>query len=246
MKKISSIIVMMSCIGCFTTKQAPPISYQTFTFDYSTKESAQPGSANMVLALFNPNYANQFTYGGTELFKRFQNALGSDIQELIIARGFSMKGPYTSFDEMIYDDKKRTDVAIQIDIIPEFTAVEGGWQLHVSLLGPSYNTYTYAGQASLVGKINLTGIEPLTNQKIWSKSVSIPNVENIAIQTSGRYSHTLNANQILQDPSVYNAVGKALQMQYAGIMDKIGAHFNQEEFASLKSQIKELKSKKGF
>lgn len=240
------LLCTMMLFGCFPTKQIAPTATQTFSFDYAPKETAKPGSAGMIISFISPNYAHEFAFGGTELFKRFREAMGNDIEELIIAKGFNMKGPYTSFDEMIYDDKKRTDIAIGIEIAPSFTAVEGHWQQHISILGPAYNSYTYSGKASLIGKINLTGIEPLTNQKIWSKSVSIPNVENIQVETSAKYSSPLNGNQVLQDPSVYNAIGKALQQQYAGIMDKISAHFNVEEFSSLKSQIKELKSRKGY
>lgn len=97
-----------------------------------------------------------------------------------------------------------------------------------------------------MGKINLSGVEPLTNEKIWTKSVNIPNVENINIETSNKYNRMLTAVELVNDPGVYNAIGKALRQQYAGIMDKIAAHFNADEFATLKGQIKELKSKKGF
>lgn len=230
-------------MGCTAPKQLSTAK-QTFTFEFSPKQSNAPGSAGMSLAFVKPYYAFSFTSGGTELFKRFRSALGNDIEELIIAKGFNMKGPYTAMDEMIYDDKKGIDVAIQIEIVPEFTAVQGRWKSHYVPLGGI--SYSYSGKASLVGKINLTGIEPLTNQKIWSKSVSIPNVENIDIQTSSKYSEPLQGDQIIEDAGVYNALGKALENQYQGIMEKISAHFSPSEFGALKSQIGELKAKKGF
>lgn len=202
----------------------------------------------MVLAFVSPSpyYADDFTSRSGELFKSFQQALRSDIEELIVAKGFSLKGPYVSHDEMIFEDKKRADVLIQIEIAPRFTAQAGGWKTNISILGPAYNSYTYSGTASLVGKINLSGVEPLTNEKIWSKSVLIPNVENIQIETSAKYNRVLNNLELLNDPGVYNQVGKALMTQYAGIMDKIVSHFSKEEFNALKSQIQELKAKKGY
>ena len=232
-------------------KVADPVaSKQTFTFDYTPKEGNKPGSASMVLAFMRPYYAASFTLYRNELFQSFGKGLASDIEELIIAKGFTLKGPYQGYDEMVFDDKKSTEMVISIEINPEFTAAEGEWTPHQHLnllsMAPSYNTYSYAGKVSLVGKINLSGVEPLTNEKIWSKSVSIPNVENIQIVTSGTYESPVNSQELMNDPSVYNAVGKALQAQYNGIMDKVSAHFSVEEFNTLKSQIKELKSKKGF
>ena len=233
--------------GCFPPpQQTTPASKKTFNFDYATKETAKPGSASMALALVQPYYAPAFTDGSGELFKAFQQAMAKDVEEMIIAKGFTLKGPYQSHDEMVFEDKKRTDVLIQIEIAPQFTAFEGGWKTFTSIMGSAYTTYRYMAKASLVGKINLSGVEPLTNEKIWSKSVLIPSIENIALESSYRYTSTVPWTELRNDPGIYNALGDALQAQYSGIMEKVAVHFNVEEFASLKNQIKELKAKKGY
>lgn len=231
--------------ACFAPQQATPTK-QTYTFDYSNTATARLGSAGFVVGLVKPVYPATFLASGTELFQNFRKGVGADIEEVLIGQGYSLKGPYDALDEMIFEDKKRVDMLITIEIAPSFTAVQGGWKSHFNpLFGGSY-TYSYAGKASLVGKITLTGVEPLTNEKIWVKSVSIPNVEDIDIATVNRYNRQLNDIEILHDPGVYNAIGKALQKQYLGMMEKIIVQTNVEEFNSLKPQIKELKSKKGF
>lgn len=247
MKKSISLFFLLVClIGCFTPQQTTaPETKQTYTFDYTPTDAVKLGSNGFVVGLVKPFYATVFVSGNTELFKNFKKAIGDDVEELVIAKGFSLKGPYETRDEMIFEDKKRTDMLIQVEMTPAFTAVEGQWKSSYIPLVNVY-TYTYSGKASLVGKITLTGIEPLTNEKIWVKSVSIPNIENILIATSKKYDRPLDEIAILNDPGVYNALGKALQQQYKGIMEKVNAHFNSEEFASLKTQIKELKTKKGF
>ena len=247
-KLITGLGILLSSffLSCSTLKQVPTVNKQTYTFDYSPKQTNKAGSSDMVLAFVRPSYAQGFASGATELFKNFKSSLGNDLEELIIGKGFSLKGPYQAFDEMVFDDKKRTDMAIVIEIAPSFASKEGGWKTHLSILGSSYTSYSYSGKVSLIGKINLTGIEPLTNEKIWSKSVLIPNVENIQVESSNSYTSTLSFTELMDDPGVYNAIGKALQEQYEGILSKIEAHFSPEEFNSLKSQIKELKSKKGF
>jgi hypothetical protein len=244
--------IFTTLISCSIPKQAttPTVSKQTFTFDYAPKESAKLGSASMVLAFIKPEYATNFTLSSNELFGRFKTGLTGDIEELIISKGFTLKGPYESRDEMVFEDKKQIEMAISIEINPAFSSAVGEWKsrYHMNLLnaGNSYYSYSYSGKVSLTGKINVSGIEPLTNEKIWSKSVSIPNIENIQITTQNEYLSKQSESQLIEDPAVYNAIGRALQTQYAGIMDKIAVHFNVEELASLKSQIKELKSKKGF
>lgn len=252
-KYVPVIFIILFAVSCSAPKQmASAVSKQTFAFDYTPKESARSGSASMVLAFIKPGYASNFVYSGNELFRRFKTGLSGDIEELIIAKGFTLKGPYEGRDEMVFDDKKRIDIAINIEISPAFSSVQGEWSskyhANISLLKGSspYYTYAYTGKVSLTGKINISGFEPLTNEKIWAKSVSIPNVENIPIVTQDNYTTRLTDAQIMEDPLVYNAVGKALTAQYDGIMDKISAHFSVDELKSLQAQIKELKSKKGF
>jgi hypothetical protein len=252
MHRIIFVLMLFLCAGCGVSKQAtaPAIVKQTYTFDYTPKEASKLGSASMVLAFIKPGYATGFGYASNELFQRFKAGLTGDIEELIIGKGFTLKGPYEGRDEMVFEDKKRIDMAIMIEIDPAFTGADGEWKskYHMNLLstGNSYYTYSYSGKVSLTGKINISGIEPLTGEKIWSKSVSIPNIENIAITTQNSYLSRQSEAELLNDPAVYNALGTALKTQYAGIMDKFSAHLNVEELASLKSQIKELKSKKGF
>lgn len=237
-------LVTILSSGCFAPQQTVQTK-QTYTFEFTPTASVKSGSAGFVVGLVRPMYPVTFHSSRTELFQNLRKSLGADIEELIIANGFSLKGPYDALDEMIFEDKKRTEMLIQIEIAPAFTAVQGEWRNNYNpLLGT--NSYSYSGKASLIGKITLTGMEPLTNEKIWVKSVSIPNIENIPIATTTRYSRPLNEIEILEDPGVYNAIGNALQSQYKGIMEKVAIHFNIEEFNSLKSQIKELKSRKGY
>lgn len=252
MQKTTFFLALL-LISCGTTKQVstiPKETKQSFIFDYTPKESAKLGSASMVLAFIRPQYAADFSLSSNELLQNFRKGLSGDIEELIISKGFTLKGPYTARDEMVFEDKKRVEMDIEIDIAPTFSYVQGDWtdHYHSNLLSPSssYYTFTFNGVSRLNCKINVSGIEPLTGEKIWSKSVSIPDVD-INIITQNAYYRKLNLAELLtEDPSVYNAIGKALQTQYNGILDKIAAHFNVEEFTSLKNQIRELKSKKGF
>lgn len=173
--------------------------------------------------------------------------MADDVEELIIDKGFTIKSdePFESLDDMIFDDKKNTDMAIKIELNPEFDAANGSWNIKIDF-NPSTN-YTYTGTVSLIGKITLTGIEPLSGQKIWTKSVTIPEIRNIPIRSERAYPSSMhNEQSLFNDPGIYNAIGAAFSKQYQSVMERIAAHFSPEEFKSLKGQIKELKSKKGF
>jgi hypothetical protein len=240
--------VVISCGSAKNASNAP--AKHTFNFDYKTPAIARTGSANILVNLVRPFYARNFTNSSSELFTGFRQFMGKDIEELLIDKGFRVKGPYDSFDDMVFEDRKDADIAIEIEIVPEFTARQGAWKKHQAITfnaayqAPIY--YSYNGTVSLIGKINITGYEPLSREKIWVKSVPIPAIENINITTHNRLLGNNLSNEFYNDPNVYNSLGKALLEQYEGTFKKIDVQLDPREFETLKVQIKELKAKKGY
>jgi hypothetical protein len=187
--------------------------------------------------------------GRSDLFANFSQFTGNDIEELLIDKGFRVKGPYDSFDDMVFEDRKDADIAIDVEIVPQFTARDGSWHSYTNKFSFQAPTtyYYYDGTVSLIGKINITGYEPLSKEKIWVKSVPIPPITNINITTSSKKLSAANlSNDFYNDPAVYNALGKALLEQYAATFRKIDVQLDPREFETLKTQIKELKKKKGY
>jgi len=245
----------MLCISTWlqTCSSAKPVAAkQTFTYDYKTPHTEKPGSANVLVTLVRTHYATDFVrqYGESDVFVNFRKFIGDDIEELLIDKGYRIKNTYPSFDNMTYDEKKDVDVALEIEIVPTFTAAEGGWKTYTpfqfSPSGNATHTYGYSGTVSLIGKINLIGIEPMSHEKIWLKSIDIPSISNIQIATSHQLNHPSVDMYFLNDPNVYNALGAALQQQYHGILQQIDTYLDPREFADLKGQIKELKVKKVY
>jgi hypothetical protein len=213
-------------------------------FDYSPKSSNPPNSADFLLAMVKPRYAVDFAAGtgSTPVFSNFKKSLGGDIEELIIARGFRLKGPYDSRDEMLFSDKENSHMILELSIDPQLKPL-GQWKSHGYA---AINGYSYSGSLSIQGKINMVGIEPLTGEKIWIKSVEIVPVNNVNIQTQKYTTSNITDEQLMQDPGVSGPVGVALSETYANILGKIEAHLDPREFTSLKPQIRELKKKKGY
>jgi hypothetical protein len=254
MKLIILLFTALYIMGCSASKQVVA-SKQTFTYDYKSPNTAQPGSANTLITLIRPYYAVSFaqTYGDADVFTNFQKFIGDDIQELLIDKGYRIKSTHPTFDNMTYDEKKEVDVALEIEIVPSFAAAQGGWKAfkHIPFWSTKngtsiYYTYQYNGTVSLIGKINLYGLEPLSHEKIWIKSVPIPSITNIKINTSNTLTQNAVNLEFLNDPNVYNALGIALQNEYQSILSQIDTYLDPREFQDLKDQIKELKSKKVY
>jgi len=238
--------------GSAAQKHVAAAPKQTFTFDYKTKSPVAPGSANITLSLVRIRFADRISrFNSADIFTAFQRDFEKDLEELLVDKGFRIRGPYSLYDEMVFEDKKESDVGIEVEIEPRFTAAEGGWKAYqpFQLSSTRQTLYYYEGTVSLTGKINLTGYEPLSHERIWVKSVEMPSITNINVSTAIRdFTQPVNGDDplFLNDANVYNALGNALQQQYQGILAKVDAYFDPREFTSLRPQIKELKSKKGY
>jgi len=224
---------------------------QTFTFDYKSPSSGKPNAAGIVVGLVKPKYAARFEYSGSDIFVNFRDAFENDLKELIIDKGFTIQNVYPEFANLTYQDKLRADIALDIEIDPRFSTPNGdGWKTYTpfqfSASGNVRHEYGFVGSVSLIGKINITGREPLSHETIWVKSIEIPTIGSVDISTYYRYNEPVFNANFYNDPNVYNSLGAALQKQYAAIFQQLDSYLDPREFTDLKPQIKELKSKKVY
>lgn len=94
-------------------------------------------------------------------------AMGGSFTELFSQRGFKIKGPYTSFDEMTYGDKRDiflvTHSKLQINVVQKSTGSEcspGG-------------VCTDEGELQVSGDLNLQLLEPMTQQSVMTRRISL-------------------------------------------------------------------------
>ena len=243
-RTLASFIIIVLAVVTYiaSTSNAVPVeTTKVFTFDYTPKSFAKAGSANFLLAFTTPKFkhTNYNFLGGLDLYSKIQTSFQADMEEMLIAKGFNIKGMYATYDEMVFNDKKDVQLLFSVEIIPSITNISGGW---VKGQNSSNQTiWAYSGVITLGGKITISGVEPLTNEKVFVKSVTIPNVEYIQLDSKGYYVDMMNAAKTL-----YNPMGEAYSNIYTNMIDKINAQFDPQEMHTLKGQIKELKAKKGY
>jgi hypothetical protein len=232
-------------LGSATTKSIPKMS---FLFDHAPKGASAPGSAGISLGLIKPYYADEYkSYSSVDLFNRYQEGLSGDVQELLLAKGFTMKEPYDNLADMTYTDKKTTQLILEIRILPkidtkDLRSVESGL-LASALTGDNRKAYRFQGVISLGGRIELTAYEPMTREKLWAKSAELPPQNNIEVKTEHAY-YSATVLGLMEEPSFYNPIGQAMQKSYETVLNKMENYIDVDEFKALLPQIKELKNRK--
>lgn len=156
------------------TPSIPLVERETIVFEYVPIEMAVPGSAEVTFAVVDTqvNIGN-FTAGtGGSLFNDFASSMTKDFMEILTARGFGVRGPFNTYDEMTFPDKKDSDLilTVKFEINPDVSRVP----LWIDSDGAGFSLNPFVETVvSVKGRIDLILSESLTNEKMWTKSVPI-------------------------------------------------------------------------
>ncbi|MEL6847222.1 MAG: HpaA family protein [Bacteroidota bacterium] len=235
--------LLFGSIGAGSTK--PLVSP---VFNYSPPEAPGTGSANFTMALVSPSYKNLDEVG--EPFNSFQKSLEAEIMEVMTAKGYSVRGPFESRDEMLYSDKENSQLALIIEVEPEIQKATGSWT-KVKMADNRMGYRFSRGTLNIYGKINLTALEPISGEKMWAKSVNIPKQTTEEFTSSRVFVGSSLASDLqaiaalaaANDANVANPITKALEKSFEDIMTKIWNHLDPTEFKRMVPKIKELKAK---
>lgn len=112
---VFSFLSIISSIGFATaaSTQKDEARYMA-NFNYTPDTQAAPGSAGVTFTVANAAY--QAAVKDTKpwfMYQQFENlhkAVPEDLTKLLAAKGFSVRGPFDSYDLIPYPDKKAIDL----------------------------------------------------------------------------------------------------------------------------------------
>lgn len=235
-------VISIGCATMPTPKQpAQEVAKYVANFDYTPSTQAVPGSAGVTFAVkdvaYQANAKDTPPWFMHPQLANFNDAIERDLSELLTAKGFSVRGPFDSYDLISFQDKK----AIDLYLVPTFELL---FTLRDSKLQRKFRTssdYDATGTIEVNGKITLELREIVTRELMWAKSIPY----------KFEFSYSLLVeNLVTARPfdfsGVMNDVAKELEKQYPELMATIFKLIDPEEMRIIKKQCQELKSKKGY
>lgn len=173
-------------------------------------------------------------------------AFNNGFQELISNKGFNLTGPFESFDDMTYGEKKNGYLAL----IPKLniTINKKASKRHTQ---PLTDIYTEEGVIQVTGELRVDLIEPVTKEKILSRRI---NLSDLNIVKNYKYEKKLNSSvwamflsaSVTIEDSMDKAITDAINDFYATAMAKITKSISSEELLSYRPQVEKLKELKRF
>lgn len=226
-------------------------------YDYSPTEKAyeienRKKGEPISIALIKPSFprnsqSRTLLRMDSEPYTSFIKNMGDDFEEMLIAKGFRVRGPFKSKDEMVYSDKKNTDLAllVNVDLRQEgFELLKKSPSNSLSSFFQDQNDplFYIKGEFYHFGNIILEIVDPFTGEKFWKKSVSLDR-KTILLNGANEWSDAkmaMSANPFYEDVGVYNPISRALEGYYDDALQTASRHLAFEEISIVAEEIEQM------
>ena len=241
------IAIVCAFIGACATGRSsePPVRRLEPRFDYNPTETST-GKTDITFAAVGSQFDIPFGQNAIPMFKRFADNMASDFGEIITARGYTLRGPFQTFDEMTFVDKDNSNLILtaNVDLQSDLSGTNIRFAKNLLLSGGSYKV---SGQVLVTGRISLIISESLTNEKMWTKSVNISPISVELTPMSGYERPNIGLEDVLQnDDKFYTSLGLNLDRQYQEIMNRTYGYLDPREMTLINKQAAELRKRKTF
>lgn len=253
-------ILLSMLISCAPLPSKAPIGPVTPNFNFEPPARASSRS-DMAIAVIKPlTNGSMFTQWPVLLTgpdavnaRTYLNdmikAAKTDMEKIIVAKGFNTLGPFESVDEMTYSQKERASLIF----VPTFESNIDLQSVGSRALG--YRAISQEGTVLVRGTVILAFLEPLTKEKVWLKrfdlepfSAPYAAVMRVAPVTPGEIiASGLLGRQVPTNQSTQlDAVVTTLNSFYGAAMSKMWEHLDTREVSGLKGEVQKLKKLKRF
>jgi len=243
--RLVAAAALLGALGCVTMSEEPEESY-TPTFDYAPPEQAQPRSAGVAFIVV----GSQVVGPPVDIFQQFAGNLPADFQEMLLARGFSVRGPFPTYDELTYPDKKNSDLILmpRITFAVDTSALRWTTDVAATLFASGGVSYVKPhGNVTVSGRLDLIVSESLSNEKMWSKSVSIPAVV-VPVRGTGSYRSRQVPLQLLleHEKGLRWDLARKLDQIYKETLSRAWSYLDPEEMRAVKKQSLQIRERKVY
>ena len=259
MKRLTVLYLLAAMItGCGSSKNttitAPPPPAQRIPakFDFSPPTRAQVGSAGITIAMVKPTYVGKNPEYFVNPFNEMAERMADDFDELLTAKGFTIRGPFGSRDEMVYEAKINSSFILEIgiELNPQYNRKYNTISHSPSfaeLMVDKYATTTYTykmnGEITLGGNLVIKAKSAQYGELLWTKSIAL---DASSFTYTGQLKWTTvptMADELKQDNQVYNTLSSELEKVYLKALNLAWQQIDVAEMKTVAEQGKKADKK---
>jgi hypothetical protein len=254
MKRVYQFLVvalLLSSCGSSrqTTAAAPPPTVQRIPakFDFSPPSRAQVGAAGITIAMVKPTYVGKNPEYFVNPFNEMAERMADDFDELLTAKGFTIRGPFGSRDEMVYEAKVNSSFILEIgiELNPQYnrkytTLAHSPSFAELMIDKYATTTYTYKmnGEVTLGGNLVIKAKSAQYGELLWTKSIAL-DASSFAYTGQYRWNGVPSmSDELKQDNLVYNTISSELEKVYLKALNLAWQQIDPAEMKTVAEQGK--------
>lgn len=243
-RRAISLVTLALFSACATSQKTVSSVYQP-TYEFTPATVAAVGEADLTVALVEPEWPGVEEWWAT-IAGEFARNMSLDFEEMLTARGIIVRGPFRTHDQMVYDDKRSSELMLtprlDVTVTPSEVEIESGTR--INLLGPSKEFYKIArGTVTLGGRVTLVVSEPFTEEKLWAPSIEL---DKRSASFVGEREYSTPPTNFFEEPQFVSAINRMLEEMYPIIMKECWDRLVPAELAVMKEQAMEIREKAGY
>lgn len=262
-----SLVAIMLSTGC--GKKIPMTVLGDKNFETKDYPMSMDGANNLAFA-----YAQPIINVDVELSTELRNALGprlkymtkqlkchlnSELDKVIQSKGFTITGKYRSYNYMTFTEKRNTSALFYPEI--KLTIRERS-EMQANKSGKPFSKWVYSteGDLEIEAEVNIIMLEPLSNERIWIKSIPVEsavaenfryiNAYRADVRTGKLYGAGVKRGQTTAVPGNVGTIALKLDQVYkeidAKIIEATQRYIETDELSFLNTDIKKLKKIKRY
>ncbi len=254
-----------------------PVPKVSFTFKPPEK-CATPASAKVTFAIIQPQWKSgtpgmggapgiarvaalqsasvaDYMRPGQLLYDELTSSMKNDFLALLNCKGFTTRGPFRTYEEMVYPDRTGSDLAlvpeIDLKLATEADAAPVSTSFSQQLLAAATRRngepqpVTLKGRSTITGRVTLTLRESITNVSMWSKSIEVvPETFDFTSEKTYPPGYSaLFSEIVVGDPGFQRQFGPRLTAFYQTALSTAWRYLDVREMELVKRQSAEPRSK---
>ena len=257
---LACISILSACAAATRPPVAPtPVA----TFDFTPQGCVTPGVNKLIFAIVAPAWQNKSIGNATKvtdgeiipLQARFTQALRDDFLELVTCRGFVTKGPFNAFDDMVFPDRDGLNLLLEpiVEANVQYTDVhkvafcKGGFRAILctadALSNSAPTEFSVNGTLVFSGRVTLSLKEPVTNSRMWTKSIDI-GTTSVPFHGTIIYNTALANNpDFRKDAGLLNALTPKMEEIYRAVLTVSDRYLDPVEMKLVSAQAADVKKR---
>jgi hypothetical protein len=261
----SCLILGLAALSHFAGCAAPQkqvVVAPAYQPNFSYKAANTGQKMKLTIGVLEPQFKGDASMKESQkdpVYKAMLSAMDASFGEMLIAKGFDTKGPFSSLNDMTYPDKKGSELLLYAELGFDVTTVavnprQAPADSQFSDLLNSLNKKKDANaelnsrmcdvSVGVSGNIKFIATEPLSNQTMWNKRLDVTKAGDVVPGQRGSYCVSGRLKEASQE--VQNARAKAFEVLYQDSMKALDNYISGEEFQNLRSSVKEIRDKKSY